>query len=51
MHLERATALPVVDDAMNLVGLVTYRDLVRAVAQCVALTPSDRTHSPARRTA
>jgi CBS domain-containing protein len=32
MHLERATAVPVVDVAMRLLGLVTDRDVVAAVA-------------------
>ena len=51
MDLERATALPVVDDAMNLVGLVTDRDIVHAVAQGFALAPSRHSRRPARRTA
>jgi predicted transcriptional regulator len=32
MHLERVTAVPVVDGHMRLVGLVTDRDVVTAVA-------------------
>ena len=32
MHEERSTAVPVVDEHMNLLGLVTDRDVVAAVA-------------------
>lgn len=32
MHLECATAVPVVDDEMRIVGLLTDRDIVAAVA-------------------
>ena len=35
MHLENATAVPVVDARLNLVGLVTDRDVVAAVARGV----------------
>lgn len=36
MQMERATALPVVDETGNLVGIVTDRDLVRVFADGLA---------------
>ncbi|HWL35585.1 MAG TPA: CBS domain-containing protein [Frankiaceae bacterium] len=36
MELEHATALPVIDGATSLVGLVTDHDIVHAVARGIA---------------
>ncbi len=42
MRMERATAVPVVDEHLRLLGLVTDRDVVAAVAARGLATPSGR---------